>query len=395
MATTTNRVEVRNRGCALLIGIGLALMPIHNKWLTALVTSDGEVGFFIPAFGTAIWLMGALMFAVWNWEQLRKVGLGDKRIWIPLTVIVAAIAISGAVTGSSIQDKVSPLFMGVSMFALYAVARVLGKDMFLPLAIGAAVASLSVIAYQLLHPGIRSGGYLFELNYDIVVGYVLLGAALYFHKRQWLLAGLAIIAMFASGSPEAVFCVGILAITVLLRKDWSKKLLIIIVSLVILASVYIGIGHGKTLYSYAVNIAQNNQVSTFISKDRFDAEDIASGNDTVLGIRIKLIKDSLTDLQSFGEGYYVTAFKRNTVHNVPMIIVQQLGYPGMIAGLAWLWVTIYCLVKTRWKYVFVLILALSVFDHFVWTQIGSWWWAIVGASTVTAIKSDYIFKVVK
>jgi hypothetical protein len=75
------------------------------------------------------------------------------------------------------------------------------------------------------------------------------------------------------------------------------------------------------------------------------------------------------------------------------VLVQQLGWPGVLAGMAWLWVSIWCLVKTKWKYLFALIFALSVFDHFIWTQLNSIWWLAVGVSTAPAnIKSDLLFR---
>jgi len=52
----------------------------------------------------------------------------------------------------------------------------------------------------------------------------------------------------------------------------------------------------------------------------------------------------------------------------------------------------YCAVRTRWKYAFVAVLALSVWDHFIWTQFAPLWWALVGVATVSEVKSDLIFK---
>ena len=80
------------------------------------------------------------------------------------------------------------------------------------------------------------------------------------------------------------------------------------------------------------------------------------------------------------------------VHNVPLVIVDQIG---PLAGFAWLFITIFCLVKTKWKYAWSAVLVLSVFDHYIWTQFAPYWWALVGISTTVAIKNDYIFKEAK
>ena len=268
----------------------------------------------------------------------------------------------------------------ISLFVLYLVAHQLGKDIFLPLAVGAGIASLGVIAYSAINPSTVSGGFVFEHNYDILAGYVLLGSALFLHRYQWLLSALALIAIFLSGSPEGLFAVGVLAIVVLLRRDWSVKLGIVAGSLAIIALLYFGLGYGQRLYNYTMQVAT-------------DEPTVSSADTSALGYRLLVIKESMQSISLLGDGYNLTNFgKEANVHNVPLVIVQQLGWPGVLAGLAWLWVTIWCLVKTRLKYVWALVLALSVFDHFIWTQLAPWWWAIAGVATSGSIKSDYIFR---
>ncbi len=376
---------------ALTIGVGLALSPIHNKWLTDLFTTGrGEVAFFLPAFGTAIWLMASLWIVVDYWEDIKKIGWGDRRIVIPLIIIAVAIGLSG-ITAGSLGAKLAPLFMAFSMFCLYAASRMLGRDMFLPVAIGAAIALLGVIAWSFKDPGIRTGGYVFEQNYDILVGYCLIGLAMFLGRwRPWL-AGLALVAMFLSGSPEAVLAVAIVGVAALIRRDWSRTLTVAAGVTVIVAAIYLGLGYGRTLYLYTVQII-SNRPELLPGQSVYNPGEQLYADHTTLEKRWLLIVDAVKDLKPLGEGYNVSAFHPRIVHNVPMIIVQQLGWPGIAAAAAWLWVSIYCLVTTRWKYVWILILGLSVFDHYVWTQIGPWWWAIVGITTTETIRNDYIFR---
>ncbi len=97
--------------------------------------------------------------------------------------------------------------------------------------------------------------------------------------------------------------------------------------------------------------------------------------------RLAVIKRAMTNIKPFGDGYSVTIFNRTTVHNVPLIIVQQLGYPGVAAGIAWVLVAITGLWKAkRWRMLWVAVLAMSVFDHFVWAQFAPWWWLMAGVS---------------
>jgi hypothetical protein len=275
--------------------------------------------------------------------------------------------------------------MGLALFALYLCGRVLGKDMFLPLAIGATIASLGVIAHQIVYPGVITGGFVFEDNYDIVVGYVLLGAALFIHKWQWILAGLALVAILLTGSPEGIFALGIIGVTVLARRDWGKKLAIVLVPVVTIAVLGLAYGHGQTLYSYTEKVASGETASPY--------GEVGTPRDAIQ-YRLEVITDAMTHIRPLGEGYNLTDFSRSAnVHNVPLVLIQQLGYPGILAALAWLFVSIYCLVKTKWKYVWVLIFALSLFDHYVFTQLAPYFWLIVGVSTVPdSIKSDLVFR---
>ena len=379
----TVKKSKRNRTWAILIGIGLAITPIHNKWVTELVTDEGVAGFFIPSFGYVIWMIALAIFAVYNWERLT---FGDKKVYIPLLIIVSAIGISG-ITAESWIDKFVPLFMGLWLFTLYLAARILGKNLFIPLAVGAGIASFGVMIAGVFNPGKVTGGLIFEGNYDIVVGYVLLGAVLFVSKYQWQLASLALLAMVMSGSPEAVFATAIIGIAVLCRKDWGKKLVIAVAPVILVAVAFLWSGYGQQLYSYAGQVLNDEPTVNHV----VDAPD----SRTPIGYRIWVAKESIKDIQPLGYGYSITEFREKIVHNVPLIIMQQLGYAGIIAGMAWLFVIVYCLIKTKWKYAFITILALSVFDHYIWTQLAPYTWAIIGVATSSDIKSDLVFKEVQ
>ena len=345
--------------------------------------------------------MGAGLFLLNNWGRVKAVGWGDKRIVGCLFFIMLAISASGAAY-TGLQDRFAPTGMGLALFALYLCGRVLGKDMFLPLAVGAAVASLGVIAHQIVYPGVITGGFVFEDNYDIVAGYVLLGAALWVHKWQWILAGLALVAILLTGSPEGIFALGVVGVAVLVRRDWGRRLAIVLAPVIIVAVIVIVSGHGLTLYGYATKVASGEVASPYESgiprnvtggTDSPCQDDIGEPRNAIQ-YRLDVIKNAMTHIKPLGEGYNLTDFSRSpNVHNVPLVLVQQLGYPGILAAMAWLFVSVWCLVKTKWRYLWVLIFALSLFDHFIWTQLNSVWWIAVGvATTPNNIKSDFLFK---
>jgi len=374
-----------SRWWAIVIGAGIALSPIHNQYLTQLATnSKGETMFFLPAFGYLLLIMGAGLFLLNNWHRVKEVGWGDRRVVGCLLFIVLAISASGAAY-SGLQARFAPMGMGLALFALYLCGRVLGKDMFLPLAVGAVIASLGVIAHQVVYPGVITGGFVFEDNYDIVVGYVLLGVALFTHRWQWILAGLALVAVLLTGSPEGLFALGAVGVAILVRRDWGRKLAIVLALVAVIVVVGLVSGHGQHLYGYTEKVASGEAASPY--------GDNGTPRDAI-EYRLQVIADTMSNIKPLGEGYNLTDFSRSpNVHNVPLVIVQQLGYPGILAGLAWLWVSVWCLIKTRWKYAWVLILALSVFDHFIFTQLAPYFWVLAGVSTAPDnIKSDFLFK---
>jgi len=320
-----------------------------------------------------------------------RIGFGNKKITIPLIIIAIAISLSG-IPEQGIEAKIAPVGMALLLVAIYFISRILGEGIFLPLAVGAVVASLGVIAYQIWFPGVPSGGFIFKENYNIATGVILLGAALFFRRGQWFLVLLGMIALFLSGSAEAVFTIGVVGLVVLFRRDWSRKLCIVIVTSMLVGVIFFASGVGLQTYqrvSWAVaEIAPWLHIKVPEHYEPLEAP---------LTGRLLVIKEAMANIKPLGTGYDLTKCKpREIVHNVPLVIVQQLGWPGILAALAWLWVSIWCLVKTRLKYVWALILSLCVFDHFIWTQLAPVWWMVVGVSSIpNVIGTDFLFKNVK
>jgi hypothetical protein len=385
----------RDKKYAYAIGVGVALFAIHNKWLAETTAYNGDAVLFLPAFGAVIWILATLFFLRDNY----KMDWGEKRIWIPLLVIVAAIGLSG-ITADTIGGKFAPILMGSMLFSLYLVSRKLGKDIFTPLAIGAAIASVGVIISGIIWRGQLTGGLVFEHNYDIAIGYIILGTIFYQGRFSSILRSVAIIAVFLTGAPEGVFAGFIILLFVLIRKDWGKSLVQVVIPVIIVAIIWFSCGWGQQLYYYSGKVAgamPGNVVSQITSSSATPPNaNIVDGvepiTENALGVRLEVIVWEMKHLRLLGEGFNLTAFEHTTVHNVPLIIVQQLGFPGIIAAIAWLWLALYGLVKTKWKYAWIAILALSLFDHFTWDQLAPVFPILLGISTVSTIKSDLMFR---
>ncbi len=366
-----------NRKCAIIIGIGLAVSPIHSTYLTRLVTTDGEVGFFLPAFGTALWLMGALLFLVWS---RQKIDWGDRVVFVPLLVIVAAIGLSG-ITADAWVAKFTPLLMGVSLFALYLVARVLGKDIFIALIPFAIIVTITVVVSGLLNPGQYTGGLI--TNYCASAGYLIFASLVCRGRWQWVLLTVAVIGLFFIGALEAVFIVGVLAVVIILRRDMSVRFAVVAGVLVFLVALWAGLGYLTPLYE------GNNNISILFGllsgREVLTADTIQS----LTSGRWEVIVESVRNISLIGHGFSLNTTGGGIVHNIPLIIMHQVG---PFAAVAWVFVTVYCLVKTKWKYAWAAVIAMSIFDHYLWTQFLPWFFALVGVSTASNIKSDLLFR---
>ena len=72
-----DKLDRANRRTAILLGIGLALFPVHNRWLAETVSAAGEAILFLPVFGTLIWVLVTLYFIRDNYRALDH---GDLKI---------------------------------------------------------------------------------------------------------------------------------------------------------------------------------------------------------------------------------------------------------------------------------------------------------------------------
>lgn len=371
----------RWRVLVIIIGLGLALVPIHNSFLTGLTTLNGQVLFFLPTFGFLLLAIGMSLFLLWNWEQVKEVGCGDKRVWIPLAVIVTGMGLSGFVNGGSFQSKVAPLFMGLVLFGLYVVARVVGKDIFRALAPFVIIGSVSVVVAGVLTPGQYTGGFI--TNYCAAAGYLIFGALVCQGKWRYFVMWVALIGLFFVGALEALFIMGVLGCVLLIRRDFSKRL-VLWASVVVLLIVAWGLlGHLAPLYQGNNNLAiLYGLVTGEVPVDTNGIVAVTSGRWTAM-------VDAVRNFSLVGHGYSLSTVGGGVVHNMPLIIMHQVG---PFAAIAWLFVSIFCLVKTGWKYAWVAILAMGVWDHYLWTQMAPFWWVLVGVATASGLKSDLIFK---
>lgn len=415
----------RNKAYAVVIGAGIMLFAIHNPYQPFIEYS------FLPQVGLMMTAIGVALYVVDNWGAIS---LGDKRIWIPLLVIAVSIGASGIVQMVNgevgIYKGFGPLMMGALLFLLYLTARSVGSDIFSPFLYAVVFGFVGCVLCGLVFPGRLTGGVISPTNYDIAAGLLVFGTVVSAVRKQWWLSTIALVGLFFCGAPEGIVAIAGLGLLVLIRRDWSRKLILPVASLILVAGIWCGVGAGIKLYSYTFWMGQTVWASVQgedyynLNPDRPDDpgnftgrivftrgslieqygspnEDMGdkAGGEADMPVVSKNTADKVGEKSSpdragilrmiFGTGYNLTDFSVDTIHNVPLVIVQQVG---PVAAVAWLWVTVFCLVKTKWKYAFSAVLILGVFDHYLWTQVAPWWWALVGVASVSSIKSDLIFR---
>lgn len=376
-------INARQHIWAFVLGTGLAFSALH--W-----AGQPLIDYIIlPQLGLIIVAVCPVFYFM---KHPRKLDLGPKYIWIPMLVIVASIA-ARLIIDFSVY-ALAGAFYGVIMFGVYLLSRQLGRAIFLAFIPFVVIVAISCIVDGLRNPGVVTGGII--TNYCASAGFMIFGTIVNKFKWQWVMATLVLVALFFGGALEALFAVGVLSIIVLARRDWGRKTLLPIGLLVVAVTLWGSLGHFAPLWG-------KYNIDVLFGMARGE---IALTDDTVNKAttgRWVNIANRMSNIQPLGRGFWVTmprteaategyyefsGLDEEPVHNVPLVIVDQIG---PVAGLAWLFIVIFCLVKTKWKYAWSAVLILSVFDHFIWTQFAPYWWVLAGVSTSVAIKNDHIF----
>ncbi len=330
-----------NKVYAWAIGLGFVLFVIHNPAQPLLEYV------FLPVVGLLLSFFGCVMVLMPKWGKRTNLGgglywrkpiwefdLGKKWVYIPLLIIVLSMAVSGFVNGATLGNKVAPLLFGVYLFGVYLASRKLGKEVFKPFAVCVIIQAISCVVYGIMYPGARAGGLIAWTSagatggiYAISVRFLVFGAIVSIFKRRRLIILIALIGLFFTGSEEAVIAVVALGVAMLIRRDWSKKLLIPVAGLVIFLAVATPLGItqklGEPFIWYGEAMIQIPQAETAEERDIL--------LDEALNNRWTPYKNAINNISPVGHGYYVTwstegeRFSGGLPHNVPLMIMDQVG----------------------------------------------------------------------
>lgn len=418
-----NQIEKRakwDKWAGYALGIGIVLFLVHTPWQPGMTYNPDDQtysGVFLPALGIALVIGTAFAVLIRDGEKHVFDNAGPKWAWIPMLVIVGSMFARLAVDPS--MKTLSSAMFGVVLFAVYLAARKLGASIFKPVAVAVVIEALScVVIGVFVEPGIRTGGIISfpARNYAIATGLLILGATLAIGKWRWLVVSIALVGLLFVGSGEAILVVSVIVVVALIRKDWGRKLLpvgaVAIIAVVLLPMT----APGKDLYhpvadkirtmlrgdvvgevvvpvapdtnsvSYPRDVAVVTETATYSVHYDYEWE---ATLDNALSWRWTGWKQAVQKIAPLGHGFELTSFNFYTVHNVPLIVADQIG---PLAALAWLFLMVVGLVKTKWKYTFAALLALSILDHLTWTMFAPLWPAILGIASTSNIEDDLIFR---
>lgn len=380
---------MRKKLPAYLVGSGMALFVVFPHQQPGL--QYGAIP-FIHQLGLILMISGLIPWFTKSEKPLAYIG--SKKVWIPLAIIIISITASGfsvdtipcgwGAISFGLPASIPFAFLALLLGGIYLMSRQVGQDILTPFIPATIIASLSCIVSGITYQGVKTGGLVSLSNYDMATGLIVFGALVSIFRGQWWLTAIAIVGLFFTGADEAIFACGVLTLAILARRDWSLKLLAPVGALILVIAICTSLGITQSLYSpTAEKIVAAKEATTATSTEtRDELLYKATGS--------RWMKHwTLSPLKPFGYGYNVNNFYPGIIHNVPMIIIEQIGILG---ALAWLWVFGFCLLKTKWKYAWIGLGSLCVFDHFIWTQAAPWFWALAGVSTASSLDRDYIFR---
>lgn len=311
------------------------------------------LGVFLFCLGiqrASIWVLAipaVLAVALTGLHKAKHIELGDKLIWIPLLGIVLVTLIGGSIW----QSKV---FMCL-MFTIYLAGVNIGWRAFRATDWLVVIATISVIVTFAISGGERTGGLFSETNYNIATGVIALCTVV---SRRWYIYPTGMLGLFFTGAVEGLIAICGLLLILLLTRQWKVLAVCLAVALIALA------------------VLSPTKVLDRV-QDRADLD--FSG-------RYNAMEKAVEDTSLLGHEYKPFELDGSDIHNVPLLVLDQIG---IIGALLWLWVLGYGLLRSRAKGIWLIIGLLSIFDNYVWAQLGMWYWYLAGSTQVYSKSSEF------
>ena len=289
---------------------------------------------------------------------------GNPYIWGGF-LLIALISI---INGSSIDNLLLYLVYAVCLLAGFQLRNDEGKKLFSVLII---IEFIGAITMSLLQPEVGNGSFIDPINYNIATGLTFIALVLSYRKWLWWIIPLAIVGLYLTCSEEAVIVWVVFLAMILIKRDWSKKILLACLAVVICLTLYFGLHFPKYFY-----MVTSNQVAELQGKDLLYSTDAEP--DPTRG-RFEGYKLGASSITLLGHGFVSEWNKSDTIHNLLLRAIYDVGIIGALGLL----LVLIIWMKHSPVYIVVILITMAMFDHFFWTQIGAWFWFFIGVSYST------------
>ena len=284
---------------------------------------------------------------VWLWVGLAIIGVVSLFNNTDL-VNISLFPIYGLVLLASLQLRVVD---GSKMLSIFVVLQTIG-----------------VFTLLFITPNTGNGGFIDPISYNLATGLTVIAFLFSYKKWMWWVLPIMIVGIVFTSSEEALIVLGVLGIGMLVRRDWSKKIWLTLGAIGICIIALFGFHQPSYLYKVA-----SNQLSVVQGNGLIYQTDAAP--DVTRG-RIEGWTLSITSVTLLGHSFNPKWFTADTIHNIFLRVLYDVGVIGLTGFLFifLLWS------KQAPAYFLLAMLPMMLLDHFFWTHVGIWFWAILGLS---------------
>jgi hypothetical protein len=357
-----------------IFGLGLAGIIVHNP------DSYLLKNWLIPTTGLFLILLTMPVLLAKVSKTTQKLDLWAV---IPMSIILVFAGLSmGFHTDLSFLNNnflvrgylsfLSPFVFAFMVLSIYFIVKSHPHILETPFALMVIFATTGIV-YIAFTTGLKSGGWITCGNYDTTVPLLVIGTLLAPKKWQWWLSGVSIIGLFFSGAEIGLVVIAGVVLVIIIRRDWSKKILLPVMALIVclLVATPFGITHKLWVHN-GIQGTLGDRIQA--ARWAWDGGNVKSLDYLLTGNRLNG-NWHIRPITLTGYGLEIDKLTETTPHNQFLIITDQIG---IIAALAWLFATLAWGIRTKNYYILVAILTIGMLDHFFWTVGILWWWAFMG-----------------
>ena len=360
MIKILGKVRGRFSSPTIFIGLALGLLPLYGAFSGwPIVTS---------VFALALIAVGCLTSLIYF---RKKLNLGPKWIYIPLLIILGSGLLRTIIGGEGLNTSGTYMLYLLIMFGLFMTVRIKGESVLwivVPIVI---VYGTCVLVDEVMNLGFRASG--LSGNPNLIAA--MLAFCIFFLRGKWKwLIPLALAAIVCTGSYWALGALVVCGLFKLVRPGLhlgeglfgftSGLLAVVVVLLLVLGA-----------FGSVWNVDKVSNIFLIAKSEGF-VEGIDSATHRLDDYRY--VRDNFS---FFGNGLLNASQVTNyrVIHNVPLMIADELG---ILAALAWLFTMVFGIYKVpKYRLVLLVMLLISVtgcywFWH--WASLGTCYWLTMG-----------------